>query len=210
MEMKKLLAATLSAAILLSLAGCGGTPVDDAEAPGGDGVVTDSDYGDSQDEVIEPEEPAVKPIDLLNTVWDSYDEDDRFSAAGGENMGGPGEMTGDLGSAEAVETMLLLPASDYDKVSDVACLMHMMNANTFTCGVYSVVDSADTEAITADISDKIMNNQWMCGFPDKMFVATYGNCIISAFGNADIMDKFKENLTAVYPEVSFAYEQDVV
>lgn len=214
--MKKLLALALASAMVLSLAACGSTPADDANNT--DPANVDTSAADSADtslpdEVIEPEEPAeenVKPIDLLNTVWSGYAEDEKFAAAGGENMDGPGEMTGDFGSAETIETMLLLPAADYDKVSDTACLMHMMNANTFTCGVYSVVDSANTETITSDIHDKVINNQWMCGFPEKMFVATYSNCVISAFGNAEIMDMFKEKLTAAYPEVSFVYEEDLM
>lgn len=214
--MKKLLALALASAMVLSLAACGSTPADDANTT--DPANVDTSAADSADtslpdEVIEPEEPAeenVKPIDLLNTVWSGYAEDEKFAAAGGENMDGPGEMTGDFGSAETIETMLLLPAADYDKVSDTACLMHMMNANTFTCGVYSVVDSANTETITSDIHDKVINNQWMCGFPEKMFVATYSNCVISAFGNAEIMDMFKEKLTAAYPEVSFVYEEDLM
>lgn len=212
--MKKLFAIALAAVMLASLAACGNTPADtpDAtDAPDSNPSVTDS--GDTTDEVVDEEAPVsadVKPIDLLNTVWSGYAEDEKFAAAGGENMDGPGEMTGDFGSAETIENVLLLPAADFEKVSDTACLMHMMNANTFTCGVYSVVDSADTETITSDIKDKIVNNQWMCGFPEKMFVATYNNCIISAFGNGEIMDMFKAKLTEAYPEVSFVYEEDLV
>lgn len=212
--MKKLFAIALAAVMLASLAACGNTPADtpDAtDAPDSNPSVTDS--GDTTDEVVDEEAPVsadVKPIDLLNTVWSGYAEDEKFAAAGGENMDGPGEMTGDFGSAETIENVLLLPAADFEKVSDTACLMHMMNANTFTCGVYSVVDSADTETITSDIKDKIVNNQWMCGFPEKMFVATYNNCIISAFGNGEIMDMFKAKLTEAYPETEFVYEEDLV
>lgn len=212
--MKKLFAIALAAVMLASLAACGNTPADtpDAtDAPDSNPSVTDS--GDTTDEVVDEEAPVsadVKPIDLLNTVWSGYAEDEKFAAAGGENMDGPGEMTGDFGSAETIENVLLLPAADFEKVSDTACLMHMMNANTFTCGVYSVVDSADTETITSDIKDKIVNNQWMCGFPEKMFVATYNNCIISAFGNGEIMDMFKAKLTEAYPETEFVYEEDII
>lgn len=212
--MKKLFAIALAAVMLASLAACGNTPADtpDAtDAPDSNPSVTDS--GDTTDEVVDEEAPVsadVKPIDLLNTVWSGYAEDEKFAAAGGENMDGPGEMTGDFGSAETIENVLLLPAADFEKVSDTACLMHMMNANTFTCGVYSVVDSADTETITSDIKDKIVNNQWMCGFPEKMFVATYNNCIISAFGNGEIMDMFKTKLTEAYPETEFVYEEDLI
>ena len=212
--MKKLFAIALAAVMLASLAACGNTPADtpDAtDAPDSNPSVTDS--GDTTDEVVDEEAPVsadVKPIDLLNTVWSGYAEDEKFAAAGGENMDGPGEMTGDFGSAETIENVLLLPAADFEKVSDTACLMHMMNANTFTCGVYSVVDSADTETITSDIKDKIVNNQWMCGFPEKMFVATYNNCIISAFGNGEIMDMFKAKLTEAYTETEFVYEEDLI
>ena len=132
--MKKLFAIALAAVMLASLAACGNTPVDtpDAtDAPDSNPSVTDS--GDTTDEVVDEEAPVsadVKPIDLLNTVWSGYAEDEKFAAAGGENMDGPGEMTGDFGSAETIENVLLLPAADFEKVSDTACLMHMMNANT--------------------------------------------------------------------------------
>ena len=213
--MKKLLSIALGAAMLLSLAACGSTPADDnntTDTPNGDAAVTSSADTGSPDEVIDEEEPVeedIKPIDLLNTVWSGYAEDDKFPGAGGENMDGPGEMTGDYGNSETVEYMLLLPAADYDKVSAAAALMHMLNANTFTCGAYNVIDSNDTETIASDIREKIKNNQWMCGFPEKMFVATYKNCIISAFGHEEIIETFKTNLTAAYPEVSFVYEEDV-
>lgn len=211
--MKKLLAIVSCAVMLLSLAACGENDSDTPQNPVDDNQVVDNvqdDAANNQDDVVPNETEEVSPLELLNNVWNNYAEDDKFSAVGGETMNGPGEMTGDFSSAEAIENMLLLPASDFEKVSNPASLMHMMNANTFTCGAYTVLNTEDIAAIAADIKEKITTNQWMCGFPDKMFVASYGNCILSAFGNAEVIDTFKENLKAVYPEVDMIYEEDIV
>ncbi|MBQ8597664.1 MAG: hypothetical protein IJ409_07750, partial [Lachnospiraceae bacterium] len=49
------------------------------------------------------------------------------------------------------------------------------------------------------LKDNITTTQWMCGFPDKLAIYTVnGEYVVSAFGNAEVMDNFKTKLEEVY------------
>lgn len=203
--MKRFLTIFLCAVMVLSLAACGNTNDDDNnKKPDNDNQVENPAEEETPDDAV-----SYVPLDILNTVWDSYAEEDKFAAAGGENMDGPGEMTGDYGSSDMLDYLLGLPVDCADMVTDVACLMHMLNANTFTSGAYKVVESADAALVAEAIKNNILNRQWMCGFPEKMFVASVGDCLVSAFGHEEVMAKFKENLVAAYPETIFICEEDL-
>ena len=78
-------------------------------------------------------------------------------------------------------------------------MMHMMNANTFTAGAYHVADSADLSAVTDAIKDKVMNNHWMCGFPETLIIVQVSDSyVVSAYGNGELIDNFKTKLLAAY------------
>lgn len=198
----------LAAAMLLSFAACGEKDKPNDTPNNNNNAADNENPGQDNSDNSEAEDVIYVPIDVLTTVWDSYPEDDKFPAAGGEVMGGPGVLTGDYATAESIDYMIGVPQDQVEKISEPASLMHMMNANTFTCGAYTV-DAANKEAITKAVNDNIMNRQWMCGFPDKMFVATIGDCVINAFGNAEIMDQFKTTLTECYPDTVFVYESNI-
>ena len=113
--MKKLIAMFLAALTALSLTACAaksGAQPDASEIP--------------------------DALTILNTVWASYSEDEKFPAAGGDyseaNMtdGQPGTVG--LENASDVEYLLSIPASVIAMADDGASLFHMMNGNTFTCG----------------------------------------------------------------------------
>jgi len=44
-----------------------------------------------------------------------------------------------------------------------------------------------------------MNTQWMCGFPDKLVVASLDGYLISVFGAEDLVDTFRDKLQTAYP-----------
>jgi hypothetical protein len=88
-------------------------------------------------------------------------------------------------------------------VDEAASLLHMMNANTFTGAAFHLTDAANAQALTDALKSNILSTQWMCGFPDKLLIATVnGEYVVSAFGNAEIMDNFKAKLTEVYGEAA--------
>ena len=142
-------------------------------------------------------------LTILNTVWASYSEDEKFPAAGGDyseaNMtdGKPGTVG--LENASDVEYLLSIPASVVALADDGASLFHMMNGNTFTCGVLHLKDAGQLDAAAGEVKTYVMNTQWMCGFPDKLVVASLDGYLISVFGAEDLVDTFRDKLQTAYP-----------
>lgn len=155
------------------------------------------------------------PLALLTAVWDTYGEDDMFPVMGGGGsetaeyvMNAPGKFVTD--SPDILDYTLGLPADSAAKVDDAASLIHMMNANTFTCGAFHVTKSGDVKAVADSLKENILKRQWMCGFPDKLVVITVDDYVISAFGNEEMINTFKTKLMAVYKSANLAYEEAIM
>ena len=187
--MKKFLTLLLAAAMTLSLAACGSK--------------TDDNSGNNS-------QPA-SALELLNAVWANYSDDDKFPAAGGDfdeaNMteDAPGNFSVEDG--DALDYSLSFPAADAGKLSDAASLTHMMNANSFTCGAFHVKNSGDVSAVADALRQNVQNTQWMCGFPDKLVVLTYGEYVVALFGADDLVDDFVNAMTATYTGVQTACDE---
>lgn len=173
-NMKKLLTVMIAISMIAVLAGCGNKSEN----------VTESKFESAED--------------MLAGIYDLYDENDKFPIVGGDsennNMDEPGEF--DITKTEELESMLGFPASMADKIDDAASMIHMMNANTFTCGAYHVINEDDVEELTDMLEENILARQWICGMPDTLIIASAGDgYIVAAFGEAEIMDSFKANIT---------------
>ena len=172
--MKKFLAMLLAVLTVCSFAACAAKPAENDTA--------DVEIADA--------------LTLLNTVWASYTDDEKFPAAGGDydeaNMtdGAPGKVG--LDDASSVEYLVSVPADVVSKFDDAAALFHMMNLNTFTCGAYRLKDAADVDSVAAAIKEYVMGKQWMCGFPDKLIVVSVGNYIVECFGAEDLVNTFRD------------------
>ena len=192
--MKRTIALILCGLLMIGLIGCGKKE----EMP-----------GDTTTTVAVAAEDAT---DLLTQVWNSYDDADKFASGGGDFdnivMDAPGKY--DVSKAEEMDSTLGLPVGSAALVDDAASLMHMMNANTFTCGVYHVADTANQDTVVDSLKDNIMNRQWICGFPDTLIVAKVGGeYVVSAFGNAEIIETFKTNLEATFEMTDVVVEESL-
>lgn len=184
--MKKMISLVLAAVLALSLAACG---KDNA-----------SDGGPVK---------ATSALDLLETVWNSYGEDEKFPTVGGafsdadvkENAPGAYDIT-DRAEADRV---LGLPETAL--VDQAASLVHMMNQNTFTAAAYHATD--DPDALAQQLRDNIQQRQWMCGFPDKLAVAVVGDYVTAVYGAEDLVDGFMNHLTGIYG-VSATYDEAIL
>ena len=202
--MKKIVSILLVALLTLSLAACGSKNTDgqDDKKPNDQNVTETKDPGSVQN-----------ALELLTTVWDSHTEDEKFPSAGGdmseENMatGAPGKFA--VTDTEALDATLGFPAASAEKIDDAASLVHMMNANTFTCGAFHVANSDDVADIATALKDHIMQRQWLCGFPDKLVIITAGDYVISVFGASDFVDTFQAKLTAVYPSAKVICDEPI-
>lgn len=138
---------------------------------------------------------------LLNKVWEGFEENQKFAAMGGD-FANPVDGAAGIFNIEDTENltfMLYIPTENVAMVDEVASLIHAMNANTFTGAAFHLTDAANADALAASLKDNIMNTQWMCGFPDELVIyVVNGEYVVSAFGNAEIMANFKAKLVEVY------------
>ena len=186
--MKKITSLALALALALTLTACGKK---DNTAGNGDSSV-----------------PADATA-LLTAVWDAHSDDEKFPAAGGDYENPVEDAPGAVSIADAdnLNYMLTLPVEDAGKIDGAASLSHMMNANTFTCGAFHVTSKDDVETVASDLRDAIQSKQWMCGFPDKLVVLTYGEYVVALFGADDLVDDFVNAMTATYTGVQTACDE---
>lgn len=153
------------------------------------------------------------PLDLLDEVWDEYSDDEKFPAAGGDfseenmNMDGPGKYG--LSDPETLDSSFGLPADSVDKIEDAASLMHMMNANTFTCSVFRVKEDAKSSEVAGEIFDNLHDRQWVCGIPDKIVIIVVGRDVVTAFGEADLINTFKSKVIDKYSAAQINAEENI-
>ncbi len=203
--MKKKLVLLLTAAMLvLSVTACGGkNSGNGAGEAAGNETAGGEQAGAATDAAVKVE--VADSADVLNKVWDTFAEDQKFAAMGGD-FSTPVDGAAGLFNIEDVENltfMLYIPADNVAMIDEAASLMHAMNANTFTGGAFHLTDAANAEALTTALKDNIMSTQWMCGFPDKLMIFTVnGEYVVSAFGNAEIMENFKTGLMEVYGDAA--------
>ena len=108
-----------------------------------------------------------------------------------------------------MDSTLGFPSALVDKIDDAASLIHMMNANTFTCGTYHVKSSDDINNLAKAIKDNILQKQWMCGFPDKLIIVSVGDYIVSFYGNNEVLGTFQAQLTSTYPSSKVILEEPI-
>lgn len=150
---------------------------------------------------------------LLDTVWNSYSDDEKFPAMGGDNSeqnmtdGAPGTYS--VADASELDRVFGLPEADGAQVDDAASLQHMMNLNTFTCAAFHLKEGADAAAIADRTRANIQSRQWICGFPDKLAIAIVGDYLVTLFGAEDLVDTFTAKLTAAFPAAQIVADEAI-
>lgn len=185
--MKKVFCLILSVLMLVPLTACGGNGGAAAKLEG-----------------------VSAPVDILNTVWGTYADDEKFSAMGGdyENMVNDAPGAVDVTNAETLQTLFVCPADAAAMIDGAASLIHAMNANTFTGVAYHIAEGADQAAFVSTMQTAIKGNRWLCGFPEKLVIATLaGDYVVVAYGAADIVDNFKTKLSASYDVTVISVEE---
>ena len=207
--MKKIISLVLACVMLLSLAACGTkTPVE-TTAPNETTAPIETTVPATT------EAPAVtveSSLAILEAIWEKYGEEEKFAVIGG-NMespvdGAPGNY--DMAYAENLTWNLLVPAEQLANIDEAATMIHMMNANTFTCGVVHLTEGTDAAAFAEVMRDAIQGNMWMCGFPETLTVATVGGeYVLIAFGVNDAMNPFMTHFNEAYADANILFNEAV-
>ena len=182
--MKRIIALALVAVMVLSFAAC-------VKQNGENGTTTPSDIQKGQ---------AKSALEILEKVWSKYSTDEKFPATGGSEKHMKEDMPGkfDETEAEALDVELGFPKAKASEIDDAASLMHMLNQNNLSCGVYHVKSSGNAETLAGKMKENILARQWLCGFPEKLVILTVGDYIVSVFGAAEMTDTFTAKLSAEY------------
>ena len=154
----------------------------------------------------EPAAAIASALEILETVWAQFGEDEKFFVMGGDFDamvdGAPGKVT----NTDFMSSNLIVPAEQVANITDAAALTHGMNANTFTGAAYAV---ADSQAFAAAMQTAIQGNQWMCGFPEKLVIAEVGGYVVVLFGHGDAVNPFQTKLTAAYPTTNILVDEAI-
>lgn len=190
--MKKKLALIAAALVLamsaVSLTACGG----------------DTNTNEPSGVVVSDKATIADSTDALNQVWNTYAEDEKFAATGGDYVTSVEDAAGaiDLSDKEAVISILQLPAefSYLDQCKSVSRLVHMMNTNTFTSAAFELKNPEDADALIEELKNHYPTVQWMCGMPETLMFAKIngGDYVVMAFGTADLVSNFSTKLQTVY------------
>ena len=200
--MKKIISLTLVAVLALSLVACGNNKPVETTAPATTPATTVP--ATTVPETTVPETTAAVTVDangattVLQNIWNNVEE--KWAIVGGSDMENPvWDAPGnyDLAS-ENLPYQLLVPAEQVANLTEAGAMIHMMNANTFTCAAYKMAEGADQAAFVTAMQTAIQGNQWMCGFPESLLIANVDGVIVVAFGHGDAMTPFQTNLTTAY------------
>ncbi len=189
--MKKILAVLLALTMVLAFASCGGA----------EDNVSSTDVTSSVEETVSKEETTSNgtALDVLNTIWATYGDDEKFAVGGGDadhmNMEGPGEYS--IADAEVLDNALGIPAASVSKIKNAASMMFMMNANSFTAGAYQLNNASDAQTLADEIKAHLSERQWMCGFPERLYIVSVGDVVVATFGVADFMDVYVQKVGTI-------------
>lgn len=180
--MKKFLSVIVALSLVLGLTACGGNASQETEG-------------------IPAQKQPASALEILENVWAQYAEEEKFPVIGGSMAAPVDNAPGSFDLAdENLPYLLLVPAEQMDSITEAASMIHAMNTNTFTCAAFRLADGVTAADFGAAMKDAVLNNQWMCGFPDRLLIRAFGdNYVVMAFGVNDAMDLFETHLTAAYP-----------
>jgi len=172
------------------------------------GLVACGNNGGAETTTTAPAPVAASALEILETVWGSYADDEKFFAMGGDmnNMvdNAPGAYSLE---DEGLTATLLVPTEQIANIDEAASLVHGMMLNNFTCGAFKVADAA---AFAEAMHGAISTNPWMCGMPEKMVIATIGGeYVVALFGVNDAVNPFEAKLTAAYPAAEIVYSEAI-
>lgn len=139
-------------------------------------------------------------VEALESVWNLFAEDEKFWVVGGgynntvDNAPGAVELT----DTDYLTVSMLIPEAQLGSITEAASMVHAMNGNNFTCGVYKV---ADVKTFADAMQTALENHQWICGMPELLKIVDLGSgYVLVAFGINDAMTPFFQKLATAHPQ----------
>lgn len=166
---------------------------------------TESEYLQATEEIKETEnegrEEIIDATDILEKVWDTYEEESRFDIMGGHFeaavLGKPAKYNLTK-SAELVQ-MYCVPDSRVYVINDAATMIDFYNAARFTAGAYHVWDVDELQTMVYEMRSLVYKNKWHGEKPEKIFIVKIDEeYVVSVYGRETLVNEFKQKLADVY------------
>ncbi len=197
--MKKLTVLILALAVLTSLTAC---------------KVKETQPDQTTTQPTATDAPGEKPqsaLQIMEKTWSLFSDEEKFFAAGGDGENAVNDGPGSFGvdNAEGLTFQLMIPEEQIANIQEAASLMHAMNTNTFTGAAFRLKDAGKAESFASAVRNAVQNNQWMCGYPDRLLIARISDeYVVSAFGK-EPMTTFEAKLKQAYPNAKILYNEAV-
>lgn len=195
--MKKTILLVLVLAALVSLAACSGK---EQKPPKPDGNGNGSKYTDAND--------------LYAKLWNTFSEEERFYAIGGDEENrtenGPGKYDISKYKDDYVYRTLVSPQLLPLIENEASTLQFMMNTNSFSSTCIKLKKNSDADTFAEGFKKTVLENEWMCGFPDRVTVVQIDEYLIAAYGIDDFMDAFKKNVQSFSSETTILVDEPVI
>ncbi len=166
---------------------------------------------DTTSETLPPVVTDTETLNVLSAIWEQMG-DNQFPIMGGHSSTGisgtPGDY--DVTFAEDMQYNLLVPAEQTGDIAQAASMIHMMNANSFTCGAYLLSEGVEVQAFADAMEAAIQGNEWMCGFPERLIITQVGDVVVVAFGVGDLMTPYAESLSAAHADAITLYDEEIL
>lgn len=196
--MKKIIAFLLVGIMVLGCAGCSDGSADGA--------------GTENEKDTEVKIEITDANDILTKAWEKY-EANKFEIMGGhfESAAEGSPNTYDLSKKEDLEQMYCVPVDVSSMIHDAATMVDMMKASAFTAGAYHVADVENVQSVIDGIKAATLANDWQGNPPEILLIVTVSdNYVVSAFGDAEVVNVFKNALVSIYGnEVVVAEEEGI-
>lgn len=203
--MKKSISLLMVLALMLAMfAACANTDTEDTQ-----GETTEETTAETTEETTEAPVSIDGADKLLSSVWADFAEDDKFYVAGGDYDNIIENDAGIVTNSDYMTVSLHLPEQMHEQVDQVASLVHGMNANGMTVAAYHLASGTDVAEFAKGIRDSIQNTQWMCGFPELLYIASIGEYVVVGFGWTDNINAIATHTAAIYPTLEVLYNEPI-
>lgn len=129
---------------------------------------------------------------LLMAIWEKENDEDKPMIIGGvgENVSESEPLALDLSAEDQLRAALVIPESLIKDSVDGASVMNGMMANSFTASAWQLKDGVDTSALLEKIEQGLLDNHWMCTFPDEYDLFLQDNFLVVSFGQTGQIEPF--------------------
>lgn len=175
---------------------------------------SDTDSGKESSKVENTQKVEIgSSADVINKVFDTYNEDEKFPIMGGDadNMADGKAGIYNIEDTEGLSYTLHVTEDLIGQVDEVASALHAMNANTFTSGVFHLKDKDNADTFIKELKESVLSTQWMCGFPEKLLIYTVNDeYVVYVLGNGEVVDAFTEKFDTVYGDTKVLVIDEII